>query len=122
MNYETKEASLQVIGISAGVLAFLVLGSIATVTWVYTAQYHGASAVATSGRATSFRHGSDEKIGVLQDYAQVNRESDAHLHAYAWVDRQPGVVRIPIERAMELLVAGAKPASAPQEPGAGGMP
>lgn len=39
---------------------------------------------------------------------QVLREVRAHeaalLHSYAWVDRQAGVVRIPIERAMTRLI------------------
>jgi hypothetical protein len=37
------------------------------------------------------------------DLEQLRAEEDAALHGYAWVDRQAGTVRIPIERAMALL-------------------
>jgi hypothetical protein len=36
------------------------------------------------------------------DLAQVRRQERERLTTYAWVDRQAGVVRIPIDRAMEL--------------------
>ena len=38
-----------------------------------------------------------------EDLATVRAEEDAVLHGYAWADRGAGVVRIPIERAMELV-------------------
>jgi hypothetical protein len=33
----------------------------------------------------------------------MQAQEDAVLGSYAWVDRQNGIVRIPITRAMELL-------------------
>ncbi len=39
------------------------------------------------------------------DLKALRAAEDAQLNGYAWVDRQAGVVRIPIERAMELLAA-----------------
>ncbi|MDE3156018.1 MAG: hypothetical protein KGN76_12995 [Acidobacteriota bacterium] len=38
------------------------------------------------------------------DLAALHAEENAILDSYAWVDRENGVVRIPIARAMELLV------------------
>jgi hypothetical protein len=51
----------------------------------------------------------------LQDIDRLRREAAARLDGYGWVDRDRGVVRIPIGRAMELLQAragasGAEPA------------
>lgn len=40
-----------------------------------------------------------EALKKLQD------EANAELHSYGWVDKDKGVARIPIERAMELTVA-----------------
>lgn len=40
-------------------------------------------------------------------------EEDAALTTYGWVDREAGIVRIPIERAMELLVERGLPPSKP---------
>jgi hypothetical protein len=43
-----------------------------------------------------------------QDLASLRAAEDAVLGTYGWVDRQAGVVRIPIERAKALL-AGKSP-------------
>ena len=48
------------------------------------------------------------------DLARLRAEEDARLHGYALVDPARGVVRIPIERAMELVAA--------EERSAGGAP
>jgi hypothetical protein len=39
-----------------------------------------------------------------QDLATFRAAEDDVLHSYGWVDQQAGVVRIPIDRAMQLLV------------------
>ncbi len=44
--------------------------------------------------------------------AETNRRSNAILGSYGWVDRAHGVVHIPIERAMELLVQRGLPTRA----------
>ena len=41
---------------------------------------------------------------------------DAMLESYGWVDRNAGIVRIPIDRAMELLVEKGLPPSKPMAP------
>jgi hypothetical protein len=38
-----------------------------------------------------------------QDLRQMRAAETAILHSYGWVDRQAGIVRIPIEHAIELL-------------------
>jgi hypothetical protein len=38
------------------------------------------------------------------DLAAWRAREDAELNSYGWVDRQAGIVRLPIERAMDLLV------------------
>jgi hypothetical protein len=51
------------------------------------------------------------------DLAAFRAGEDAKLHGYAWVDKPTGVVRIPIERAMELIVERGLPAtSGPVQP------
>jgi hypothetical protein len=46
----------------------------------------------------------------------VRAREDALLASYGWVDRNAGVVRIPIDRAMELLVERGLPPSKPMVP------
>lgn len=45
------------------------------------------------------------QIDPVGDLAALRAREAARLSSYGWVDRQTGVVHIPIERAMELLVA-----------------
>lgn len=37
----------------------------------------------------------------------------AQLGSYGWVDREKGIVHLPIERAMELVAQGVRPSTAP---------
>jgi hypothetical protein len=48
---------------------------------------------------------------------KVQDEANTELHSYAWVDKNKGVVRIPIDRAMELTVTAlAQKTPAPANP------
>jgi len=38
------------------------------------------------------------------DLAVLRAREDARLNSYGWIDRKAGIVRIPIERAMDLIV------------------
>jgi hypothetical protein len=50
----------------------------------------------------------------LQDLAAFRAREDSVLHSYGWMDKEKGVVRIPIEEAMRLLVErGLPPVAAP---------
>ncbi|MCL5742512.1 MAG: hypothetical protein M1541_01100 [Acidobacteria bacterium] len=44
------------------------------------------------------------------DLRDERRTEDAILNSYGWVDRKAGVVRIPIDRAMDLLAERGLPA------------
>jgi hypothetical protein len=45
-----------------------------------------------------------------QDLADLRAQEDAVLNSYGWVDRNAGVVRIPISEAMKLMVERGLPA------------
>jgi hypothetical protein len=38
-----------------------------------------------------------------EDLRALRREEDERLEHYGWIDRQAGVIHVPIERAMELI-------------------
>lgn len=48
----------------------------------------------------------------LADLRALRAEEDARLFGYGWVDRDAGIVRIPIERAIDLLAERAAAARA----------
>lgn len=52
----------------------------------------------------------------IEDLKRSRAGEEAQLTGYSWVDRQAGIVRIPIDRAKQLYVERA--ASAPQTPAA----
>ncbi len=41
----------------------------------------------------------------LSDLQKLQQKERAQLQGYAWVDKQQGIVRIPIERAMQIVAA-----------------
>jgi len=51
-----------------------------------------------------------------QDLQEMHQRENAHLNNYAWVDQKAGVVRIPIGRAMELVVDHGLPVAGSVEP------
>ena len=46
----------------------------------------------------------------VKDLAAIRAEEDAVLNGYAWVDKEKGVVRIPVDRAIDLLAQRGLPA------------
>lgn len=50
------------------------------------------------------------QIKPAQELQKLRAEEDDVLSSYAWVDRANGIVRIPIERAIDLLVERGLPA------------
>jgi len=40
-----------------------------------------------------------------RDLGEMRRAEDVLLHSYGWIDRQTGTVRIPIDRAIDILAA-----------------
>jgi hypothetical protein len=49
------------------------------------------------------------QINPHDDLMALRAREDAELNTYGWVDRSHGVVRIPIERAMDLIIARGLP-------------
>lgn len=57
----------------------------------------------------SFRHGPSYRSSIARDWEKQDAAVRQHLEGYDWVDRQAGLVRIPVERAMELELATPHP-------------
>ena len=50
------------------------------------------------------------QISPRSEMAEMRAAEDKILHSYGWIDQQKGIVRIPIERAMELTAQRGLPA------------
>lgn len=58
------------------------------------------------------------QVSGAADLAAFRAKEEAELNSYGWVDRKAGTVRIPIQRAMELLLQRGLPTA----PGKAGTP
>lgn len=94
------------LGIAAALVAAILLVSAAA--WFFpprfSAEQEGASSSFFSEQksAGSVAHA---QISPSRDLAEAMAKQRRILHGYGWIDRNTGAVRIPIQRAMELLIA-----------------
>lgn len=57
------------------------------------------------------------QVSGAADLAAFRAKEEAELQSYGWIDRKAGTVRIPIDRAMDLILQRGLPAT-PQKAGA----
>jgi hypothetical protein len=93
--YEIKDASVPAL-LSFGV--GLVLSLVAVQFLIY-GFYHIFLAEAPK----PIKVATDSSANLYQQLRDLHRKEDATLGSYGWVDRKAGVVRIPIDRAIELV-------------------
>jgi hypothetical protein len=107
-----------VLGLTA--LAVLAVGAMLLLL-NFLAAYHAARTAAPSPLAESYglKEPPEPRLQTqpVADLDALRARDAALLDSYGWVDRNAGVVRIPVERAIEILAARGLPArpAAPQE-------
>jgi len=100
--YEPQDAHPRVLGGLGAALALLValgLGAAAVFLRADRPAAEGAP------EATAFPAGARYQTSVEASWTAYERDTRAHLDGYGWVDRSAGVVRVPIERAIDLITA-----------------
>jgi hypothetical protein len=112
--YETTDAEARSIWIAAGglvVTVALVVGGITLMfAWLHSrdlAQQKRTRVDRVTAAVAETRPQFPEprlQVAPHDDLATLRTREDEELKTYGWVDRKAGVVRIPIERAMDLLV------------------
>jgi hypothetical protein len=100
--HEPTDASPRTVGALASVVVVLVALGIGAGVETVRSLSGGAAHVLP---ASEFAQGAGERPDVELAWERCEREGEARLAGYAWVDRRAGTVRIPLERAM-VLVAG----------------
>ncbi|HEY4248648.1 MAG TPA: hypothetical protein VGM64_17640 [Lacunisphaera sp.] len=103
--YETSEARVPQVLAGVGVLVGGIVFSLAVAAFVYRS---GSIRPPQEPAQMSFTHGPEDKSTIVGDWSEQDELVHEHLEGYAWVDRKNGLVRIPIERAMELMARGAE--------------
>ncbi len=96
--YEQKDWPLGKVGlVYLGIFAFLVIAPF-VLMWAYPQSLSDVS------RRLEVRPPAPElQVSPQQDLASFRAREDKLLHSYYWVDRQKGMVHIPIEQAMKKL-------------------
>ncbi|HEY3898125.1 MAG TPA: hypothetical protein VGM54_05900 [Chthoniobacter sp.] len=112
--YETTDAETRPIWIAAGGLvvtvAVVVLGISLMFSWLHerdVAQQQRTRVDRVTAAVADTRPQFPEprlQVAPQVDLATLRAHEDEELKTYGWVDRKVGVVRIPIDRAMDLLV------------------
>jgi hypothetical protein len=108
----------------AGLIGLAVLGIVSALLMFGFFQFLGARAARLDPpeSALAQRYGRQEppaprvQPDPLQDLTDMRAEENAVLTTYGWVDRSAGVVRLPVRRAMDLLVQRGLPARPEAKP------
>jgi len=89
--FDRHEPKSGLIAIVSGSVIVLLVAMIIGVYWLYVVAYEKIEY--------------DQYTGVAsKDLLAIQEREDEHLHKYSYIDKEKGIVRLPIDRAMELLV------------------
>jgi len=106
--YERRDMSVPVIGTFLAGLIVTVIVVLLLMGWLFDYFHSGVSQrdVPPSPLAEARQVPPAPRLQVTprQDLKAMHAEENALLHSYGWVDPKAGTVRMPIERAMKLLV------------------
>lgn len=116
VGHETRDISVRVVGwFAAGLVAAAIItyAGVAGLFHVFKQDYPSPAAPSriTEPRilAPEPRLQNNPRI----DLDQFRGAEEAKLNSYGWIDKEEGVIRIPIERAMDLIAERGLPARAP---------
>lgn len=105
--YETKDVKGSRVVISLGILTVVTVLCVVAVTWLFT-RWESKPSIADRPPTPVEPARVLPPLPRLQpipalDLAQFHKDEDAVLNTYGWVDQTAGVVRIPVNKALELV-------------------
>jgi hypothetical protein len=109
--YEARDASvtrLLQLGLLLCVVIALTLLGVARLMTLLTERQPAGQPASTLGSTPDLPPKPRLQTTPRLDLAARRRAEDATLNSYAWIDRSAGSIRIPINRAMDLLVERAQ--------------
>ena len=120
-SHETSDVDSRVAGLFGGVLATVILVLMATTYWIYefttsrqAARYPAVSPLAYTRESTPEPR---LQIDAPRELRELRAAEEAALHGYAWIDKDRAMIRIPIDRAIEVLAQRGLPVRAQAAPG-----
>ncbi len=120
---DSQEAGHEVSDASAKTVGFFVLGLFAVIFtamtalgFMYKRMYTDTDAIPVPSVQESFKNAPQDKTSIARDWETIDRLAHQRLDGYGWTDQAQGVARVPIARAMALIVQEGLPARAGQTP------
>ena len=119
VSHEKSDVDLRRISYLGGGLTVLVLVILALLLWLFNyfnarEQRHGHTPQGVPKSAPETR-APRLQISPSTDMAELRAAEDKVLTTYGWIDKDKGVVRIPVERAMEIFAQRQTAAKKPQK-------
>lgn len=114
--YERRDMSVRLVGVFLGGVIVAVI-AVFLMMWGLFGYYRAGEvrrgeAISPPADVSQIPPEPRLQVHGAKDLKTFEAEEDGVLRSYGWVDRQAGVVRIPIDRAMKLLAErGLPPAS-----------
>ncbi len=104
--YEHSDIRVNTVLLSIGGLLLstaIICGFLCLVYLMYSRHYSATTAKDNGSARQTLPPEPRLQESPSQDLANVRRNTDAELNKYSWIDKQNGIVAIPIDRAMELM-------------------
>ena len=105
IGHEERDANIRAILWFALTLALTVVVVMLVAKWVFNVlpKPQPATSSMSSIRASELPPEPRLQVNGPADLLKFREQEDSVLNSYGWVDRQNGIVRIPIDRAIDLL-------------------
>ncbi len=101
--YEVEDASAKGIAVFAVGLFTIIIGTMLVLGIMYKFLYHDDQAIPVPEAQANFQNAPKARTSIDEDWVGIDVQARQHLEGYGWTDRRQGVVKLPIERAMELV-------------------
>jgi len=115
--YEKSDLSPKAIGIFGVVLSAVVIVAMLVAAWMFGffASWQAKQDVPPSPLASSSPGPPEPRLQVhaIRDMKALRAAEDEVLTSYGWVSKEAGIARIPIDRAMQLVLERGLPVSKP---------
>ncbi len=92
IDYDHRDARAGLIAAVSGAILALLVVMIVGVYWLYVVAYERIDQQVYSGAPS-------------KELMAIREREEENLHRYSFIDKEKGIVRIPIDRAMEILAA-----------------
>ncbi len=122
--YEKRDVNTRAISYSLLVLLAVVVVSLVTMHWLFGYFSATQQLGPTASPFTDVRQLPPEprlQVHPVEDLNRARMEQEDLLNSYGWTDRATGKVRIPIDRAMDLIIERGLP-TRPNAPHAENVP